>query len=228
MTSPSNINPFMATVPHKLLLFLFTLLVFSVMQARGLTIEQSFVFDTSGGMRVTYAYEVPNRWAGILAAFQKEATAQAGLAVVGGVLDEDAVRRQFSGLKGVYVDNYSLYHQLDEVRRVEFTVVALDAAEALQSGVFGPILYHGSTAENQGGSFELQMPDQELCQRVDATHAQRLAEMLGGFECTLKVTAPGPVHAESTGTAESANRRVWHLGLPEILSCQFPAVRVSW
>ncbi len=226
---PSNINLFMATTCRKPMMFLFTLLAFSVMQARGLTVEQSFVFDASGGMRVTYAYEVPNRWAGFLTALQKEATDQMGLAAVGGVLDEDAVRRQFSDLSGVYVENYSLYHQLDESRRVEFTVVALDAGEALQSGVFGPIHFRGPTAEKQGCFFELAMPEGELSQKVDAAHAQRLAELLDGFECTLKVTTPTPVQAaESTGTAETSNRRAWRLSMQEILSRQLPTVRISW
>ena len=218
----------MAPSSHKVPMFLFTLLVFSAMQLRGLTMEQRFVFDSSGGMKVAYKYEVPNRWVGVLAAFQKEAAGQINLAAVGGALDEDAVRRQFSGLRGVYLEHFSPF-QLDDALRVEFTVVALDAAQALESGVFGPIHYRGPTAEDRGGFFELQMPDEELSRRVDAAHVERLAEMLGGFDCTLEVTAPSPVLEEaSTGTAASATRRVWHLSLTEILARQFPKVRVSW
>ena len=219
----------MTTHAHKFLMFLLALAIFSVLQLYGLTMEQSFVFDSSGGMKVSYAYEVPNQWVGILAAIQQEVTTRAGLPSSGGALDEGAVRRQFSGLRGgVYVENYSLF-QLGDAQRVEFTVVALEAAPALESGAFGAVRYRGPTAEDQGGEFELQMPPEEKREAMNEEHARRIAEMLGGFECTLKVTAPAPVHAEgTTGEAETDMRRVWHMTLTDLLSRQLPVIRISW
>ena len=217
----------MTTHAHRHSMTLFTLLVFGAMRLCGLTMEQSIVFDSSGGMKVSYVYEVPNRWVGVFAALQKEVASQAGLPAVGGALDEGAVRRQFSGLRGVTIENYSLF-QLGETQRVEFTVVAMDAAAALEGGAFGPIRYRGPTAEDRGGEFELQMPSEEKREAMNEEHARRLAEMLGGFECTLKVTAPAPIGEDATGEAESATRRVWHLTLTELLARQLPVVRISW
>lgn len=223
-----NINLFMILHPRHLWLFLPAMLFFGMMAACGVTIEQSLVIEQSGGLKASYVYEIPTSAAGLLAGLQRQFSIRLGMPPNGGVLDEAAVRRQFSGIRGVYMENYSRF-QLQDSQRVEFSVVALDAIVALESGAFGA--FHYTPAENQpiGGQLELAMPDDANRQAVDTTHAARLAELLGGFRLTLTITVPASVHEEgSTGQPDGPLRRKWQITLPELFTQELSTVRLSW
>ena len=203
-------------------------LFFGVSLSQGVTIEQTLVLEQSGGLKAAYVYEIPNAAAGTLSELQRQLSSRLGATPNGGVLDEAAVRRQFSGIRGVYMENYACF-QLQDRQRVEFSVVALDASVALASGAFGPFRYTAAEGPAEtGGSLELAMPSEAARRSADPAHAARLAELLGGFQMTLTITAPAVLLEGSTGEADGPMRRHWRLALPELLSNTLPRVLVKW
>jgi hypothetical protein len=108
---------------RSLRLLLPVALFFGVSLAQGVTIEQTLVLEQSGGLKAAYVYEIPNAAAGTLSELQRQLSSRLGATPNGGVLDEAAVRRQFSGIRGVYMENYACF-QLEDRQRVEFSVVA--------------------------------------------------------------------------------------------------------
>ena len=196
-----------------------------------LTVEQTLVLEPGGGMKASYVYEMPRAARGILAQLSREASGRIPGAIPnGGVLDGEAVRKQFAGIRGVYVENYSISPSSDKERvRVEFSVVALDAAGALASGAFGPFQYNPFGKEAAaGGVLTLTMPTEEERQGIDPAHFRRLAELLGGFDFSLKLTAPAATDKSTTGEPDGPNRRVWHLTLESLLAGPLPVVRLAW
>lgn len=222
-----NINLVMILHPHRLWMIWSALLIFGALRSPGVTIEQSLVLEQSGGLKASYVYEIPNAAAGLLTGLQRAVSSRVNATPNGGVLDEAAVRRQFSGIRGVYVENYARF-QLENSQRVEFSVVALDAPVALESGAFGAFHYTRSENPSDGGQLELAMPSDEMREAVNPDHAARLAELLGGFQLILTITVPSPIHEDSTGQADGPLRRKWQLSLPELLSKELPLVCVKW
>ena len=202
------------------------LMVFAAALGLGMTIEQSMVLEPSGGLRATYVYEIPNSAAGLLTALQLEVARRAGMAPSGGVLDEASARRQFAGIQGVYVENYSCI-QFPDRQRVELSVKALDASAALASGAFGPFQYTPADTAG-GGRLELAMPAEEMAKAMDPAHAERLAELIGGFQLILTITAPSAVREKSTGQPDGPMRRRWIVTLPSLLAREVPTVRLLW
>ena len=222
-----NINLFMILRPHHLWMIVFALLFFVAEQSGGVTVEQSLILEQSGGLKASYVYEIPNAAAGLLTGLQRAVSSRVNATSNGGVLDEASVRRQFSGIRGVYVESYA-HFQLEDRQRVEFSVVALDALAALESGAFGAFHYTPSEKPGDGGELELSMPTDALREAVNADHANRLAELLGGFQLNLTITVPSPIHEDSTGQADGPLRRKWQLSLPELLTQELPNVRLRW
>ena len=222
-----NINLFMILHPRHLGMIWSLLLILGTLRSPGVTIEQSLVLEQSGGLKASYVYEIPNSAAGLLTGLQRVVSSRVNASSNGGVLDEAAVRRQFSGIRGVYMESYTRF-QLEDRQRVEFSVVALDAPVALESGAFGAFRYTSSENPSDGGELELAMSSDEMREAVNPDHAARLAELLGGFQLKLTITAPTTIHEDSTGQEDGPFRRQWQLSLPDLLSKELPIVRVKW